>query len=133
MNCGSKLPVRAIHRSIRQFGGFLVVGTANTMISLVLYELLIWIVPYWLAFTLCFVVGIIFLLFANTRLVFRRAVTIFSATAFVLFYMATYCLGLGVVAFLVEVMRVPQAYAPIGGLAVMTPINFLGNRFVFTR
>jgi putative flippase GtrA len=120
-------------RSVRQFGGFLVVGTVNTLISLFLYELLIWIVPYWLAFTFCFIVGIIFLLFANARLVFGRAVTMLSATAFVLFYLGTYCIGIGVVVFLVEVMRVPQAYAPIGGIAVMTPINFLGSRFVFTR
>jgi putative flippase GtrA len=122
-----------IRRSMRQFGGFLAVGAVNTMLTVLVYELLIMIMPYWLAYTLCFPVGIAFLLFANARLVFGRAVTIASASSYVLFYLASYSAGLGVVMILVELVHIPPAYAPLVAIAIMMPINFVGSRLVLGR
>lgn len=117
----------------RQLASFLAVGAVNTMLTFLLYEALILVMPYWLAYTLCFPAGIAFLLFANAGLVFGRAVTAASTALYVLLYLATYAAGLGVVMVLVEVIRIPPEYAPLGAIAVMTPINFIGSRFVLGR
>jgi putative flippase GtrA len=125
--------MQAFRRLSGQFGGFLAVGAVNTMLSLLLYEVLILVMPYWLAYTLCFPAGIAFLLFANAGLVFRRAVTAASAASFILFYLASYAAGLGVIIVLVGVIRIPPAFAPLGAIAIMAPINFIGSRFALGR
>jgi putative flippase GtrA len=116
-----------------QFGGFLAVGAVNTMLTLLLYEALILVMPYWLAYTLSFAVGIAFALFANAGLVFGRPVTIATAVAFVLFYLVSYAAGLCVVVLLVEGVHVPAGLAPLGAVAIMIPINFIGSRLVLGR
>jgi putative flippase GtrA len=113
-----------------QFGGFVAVGAVNTVLTLLLYEALILVMPYWLAYTLSFALGIAFALFANAGLVFGRPVTIATAVAYALFYLVSYAAGLGIVVLLVEALRVPAGLAPLGAVAVMTPINFIGNRFL---
>jgi putative flippase GtrA len=98
-----------------------------------LYEILILFLPYWLAYLIPFPVGIAFLLYANANFVFGRAVTVMSAVAFTLFYVASYLAGFLVIAVLVGLMGIPPAFAPIGVLAIMTPINFIGSRFALGR
>jgi putative flippase GtrA len=116
-----------------QFGGFLAVGAVNTMLTVLLYEVLILVMPYWLAYMLCFPVGIAFLLFANASLVFGRTVTAASAISFVLFYLVSYAAGFGVIIVLVGVMRIPPGLAPFGSIAIMTPFNFIVSRLVLGR
>jgi putative flippase GtrA len=116
-----------------QFGGFLAVGAINTLLTLLLYEALILVMPYWLAYTLGFAAGIAFALFANAGLVFGRPVTIASAARFVLFYLVSYAAGLGIVVLLVEGIRIPAGLAPLGAVLVMLPINFLGSRLALGR
>jgi putative flippase GtrA len=116
-----------------QFGGFLAVGAVNTLLTLLLYEALVLVMPYWLAYTLGFAAGIAFALFANAGLVFGRPVTIASAARFVLFYLVSYAAGLGVVVLLVEGVRIPAALAPLGAVAIMLPINFIGSRLALGR
>lgn len=125
--------MRSFRRVSAQFGGFLAVGAVNTVLTLLLYEALILVMPYWLAYTFCFPAGIAFLLFANTRLVFGRAVTTVSSASFVLFYLASYAAGLGVIVALVEVISIPPQFAPLVAIAIMAPINFIGSRFVLGR
>jgi putative flippase GtrA len=123
----------AFRRLSGQFGGFLAVGAINTMLSLLLYEALILVMPYWLAYTLCFPAGMAFLLYANANLVFRRAVTAVSSASFVVFYLASYAAGLGVIVVLVEMISIPPQLAPLLAIAIMAPINFIGSRFVLGR
>jgi putative flippase GtrA len=123
----------SFRRLIGQLGGFLAVGAVNTVLSLLLYEALILVLPYWLAYTICFPAGIAFLLFANASLVFGRAVTAVSSASFVLFYLTSYAAGLGVIVALVEVIGIPPKFAPLLAITIMAPINFVGSRFVLGR
>jgi putative flippase GtrA len=125
--------MQVFRRVSGQFGGFLAVGAVNTILSILLYEVLILFLPYWLAYALCFPAGMGFLLFVNANLVFGRAVTVTSAISFVLFYLVSYAAGLGVIIVLVDVIRIPAALAPFGAVAIMTPINFVGSRLVLGR
>lgn len=120
-------------RVIKSFLGFVSVGAVNTVLSILLYEILILFLPYRIAYLIPFPVGIAFLLYANANLVFGHAVTLMSAVLFTLFYMATYVAGFVLVIALVEWIGVPPAFAPIGVLVIMTPINFIGSRLALER
>lgn len=115
-------------RLARSFLGFVSVGAVNTVLSILLYEMLILFLPYWLAYLIPFPVSIAFLLYANANFVFGRAVTLRSAVAFTFFYIASCAAGFLVITVLVGLIGVPPAFAPIGVLAIMTPINFVGSR-----
>ena len=125
--------LEALLRLIRSFLGFVGVGAVNTVLSILLYEVLILFLPYRIAYLLPFPVGIAFLLYANATLVFGRPVTLLSATAFTLFYLASYAAGFVLVVVMVECLGIPPAFAPIAALAIMTPINFIGSRFALGR
>src|SRR5215472_2536850 len=115
------------HLSV-QFGGFVAVGAVNTLLTLLLYEVLILVMPDWLAYTLGFAASVAFALFTNAGLVFGRPVTAASAVHFVLFYLVSYAAGLGLVVLLVEGLRISAALAPLGAVVIMLPINFIGSR-----
>ena len=125
--------MRSFHRLSRQFGGFLAVGGVNTVLSLLLYEGLILFIPYWLAYALSFVAGIAFLLFANSRFVFGRRVSIASAAYYVVYYLVTSVAGFAIIMVQIEALHVPPGVAPLCALAVIAPINFIGSRFVLGR
>ena len=83
----------ALVRLIKALLGFVGVGAVNTVLSILLYEILILFLPYWLAYLIPFPVSIAFLLYANATFVFGRRVTPMSAVAFTLLYLATYAAG----------------------------------------
>lgn len=128
-----KARLERLLRLIKSFLGFVGVGAVNTVLSILLYEVLILFLPYRIAYLIPFPVGIAFLLYANANLVFGRAVTLMSAVLFTLFYLASYAAGFVLVILMVEWIAIPPALAPIGALAIMTPINFLGSRFALGR
>ena len=119
-------PKDSLRRLSGQFTGFVTVGAVNTVLTFLLYELLNLFMPYWLAFTLSFAAGIVFSLSANAGLVFGQRVTAKSAAYFLAFYLLSYAISLGIVTFLVEGLGVSSVIAPLGAIAVMVPINFLG-------
>lgn len=120
-------------RHVKPFLGFVSVGAVNTLLSIVLYEILILLLPYWLAYLIPFPVSIAFLLYANAHFVFGRAVTPVSAVTFALFYVASYAAGFVLIIVMVDVIGIPPASAPISMLAIMTPINFIGSRLALGR
>jgi putative flippase GtrA len=117
----------------QQFGGFLIVGAANTVLTLLIYELLIFWIPYGIAYTLAFAAGLVFALTANARFAFATRVTAPRAVRFTLFYLISYALGFGLVAFLIELVHVPAALAPAAALVITVPLNFFGSRVTLGR
>ena len=120
-------------RLVKSFLRFVGVGAVNTVLSILLYEMLILFLPYRIAYLIPFPIGIAFLLYANSNFVFGRAVRLTSAALFTLFYLASYAAGFVLVIALVEWIGVPPAFAPIGVLLIMTPINFIGSRLALER
>jgi putative flippase GtrA len=115
-----------------QFAGFLAIGAVNTLLTFMLYLLLIQVVSYRVAYSIAFVAGILFALVANARL-FVRSITAASAARFFVFYVFSYIVSLGVVVILVEGLHVPTALAPLGAIAIMIPLNFFGTRYALGR
>lgn len=116
-----------------RFAAFATVGVANTVLSVVVYEVLCFWAPYWLAYTAAFVAVYVFSLAANSGLVFRTRVTSTSALYYLAVYVLNYAIGLGIVTALVEWFKAPPQLAPIGAFVVLALFNFLGTQFALTR
>lgn len=115
-----------------QFIKFGLVGVANTLISLVIYYVCIWLgVHYILANTLGFFAGTLNAFFWNNRYVFKDH----HNTGWVAFirlvvaYGATWLLSSGLLVLWVQVLSLSEWVAPLINLCITVPLNFLLNRY----
>ena len=116
----------------QQFVRFLQVGVANTVATYVLYLALIQVMPYVIAYSATFVVGVLFSAWLNARYSFTNRLTGRTLVRFIIVYLVNFALGLQLLIFCVEVMAIHKALAPLLVLAVFTPINFLSSRLALT-
>jgi putative flippase GtrA len=112
-----------------QFAGFAVVGTINTILSFLLYQIFYLWVSYWLAYTLVFIASYAFMLLANAGFVFRTQINARSAFYYLMVYVLNYTIGLAIITALIEWLHVPAQMAPIGAFGFLVLFNFLGTRF----
>lgn len=118
--------------SNRTLGRFFSVGVVNTLLSLALYQGLIFIVCYRMAYTLAFAAGIAFAAAAYSRVVFYVPLTWATALRFSAAYLMLYVLGLYVTIGLVELVTVPERIAPIATAVLLLPISFLASRYALS-
>jgi putative flippase GtrA len=107
---------------------FIGTGAARTLLTLALYQLLLLAMPYWLAYTLSFVTGILLAVFVGAYYVFGSGLVLRGLARFTLFYLASYVVGLGVLHVLVAGFGVSAALAAFIVIPLMLPINFIGSR-----
>ncbi|MFO1305809.1 MAG: GtrA family protein [Burkholderiales bacterium] len=111
---------------------FLLAGVFNTALTYAIYVLLLRFVPYAVAFTLAYVMGILVSYALNARFVFRRQASWKSFVRFPFVYVAQYLAGLLLVSLLVEWLSVPAWLAPVAALAVTIPLTYVLSRAVFS-
>jgi len=116
----------------RQFVRFLQVGVTNTVGTYLLYLALILIVPYVIAYSITFVVGVLFSAWLNARYSFTTRLTGRTLIRFVVIYLINFTLSMQLLIFCVEIMDIPQTIGPLFVLAVFTPINFYCSRLALT-
>lgn len=109
---------------------FLLVGVINTGLGYALYLLALQVLPYRLAYTAAFVVGIVLSYALNTYIVFRMPWSWRRLMAFPLVYAIQYVVGLVALSFLVERLAVPPVFAPLLVVIVTLPITFIASRIV---
>ena len=109
---------------------FAVGGGTNTLLTLLLYWLLLNWLTYSVAFTVSFVVGILSGYAINTLLVFKTAWSWRKLMMFPSVHAVNYCLGLGIVFVSVDVLAVPARWAPLIATACTLPVNFLLTRWL---
>ena len=112
----------------RQFVRFLQVGVTNTVGTYLLYLALILILPYVIAYSITFVVGVLFSAWLNARYSFTTRLTGRTLIRFVVIYLINFLLSMQLLIFCVERMDIPQTIAPLVVLAVFTPINFFCSK-----
>jgi putative flippase GtrA len=107
---------------------FLGVGALNSLLTFVIYQALLFLAPYRVAYTLSFALGIAFAAVMNARVVFGTRLTARAVLRFVAFYLANYALGLLVIVLLVERLGVSPVLAPLAAIVVLLPLSFFGSR-----
>jgi putative flippase GtrA len=107
---------------------FVGTGAVNTALTFVTYQLLLLVIPYWLAYTLSFAGGIVFAALVNARLVFEVRLRLGNGVRFAFFYVVSYLIGLALLSLLVAGVGIPAALAALIIIPIMLPINFFGSR-----
>ena len=115
-----------------QFGGFLLSGALNTVITILVYEGLILVLHYAWAYAISFLTGFIYSTAVNGKYVFRTGISLGKAAAYFLVFLANMLVGLWVMRVLIGSFGVNQALAPFLAIAITLPLNFLLSRYVFT-
>lgn len=127
MNLGNMKTMRG------EFVRFLLVGTANTVTSYLLYLLLLAILPYLLAYSLAYCIGIVISYFLNVHFVFRQRAGLAGFLAFPLVYVIQYCLGALILWLLVDHASISPAWAMVGVIVATIPVTFLTSRFILNK
>ena len=120
---------RGRHAALR----FVLAGLANTGVSLAVYWLLLLIAPYAVAYSVGFLVGMLVAFALNTYFVFRVSWSWRKLAAFPLVQLANYVLRLAVLAFVVDVVGVPEQVAPLISIPATIPANFLLSRALMSQ
>ena len=129
----SPRPVPAAAKLWAQGLRFLTVGTLNTLGTLLLYQLLLFVMPYTPAYVVSWAVGLAFVNLAYPLFVYGKAL----AGRDSLWNTGYYLLSFAASWLLLRLLTVELGIAPrlsvFGVLAVMVPINFLVTRYIYRR
>ena len=117
-----------------QFIKFGIVGVSNTLVSLIIYYILIYFgVHYIIANTAGFILGTMNAYFWNNKYVFKKQQNekrSHAKTGMKVFvaYGITYVLSTVLLILWVDILGISQAIAPIINVCVTTPLNFGMNK-----
>lgn len=118
---------------LRRIAGFVIGGACNTGVTYLIYLALHLVLNYQLAYLLAYAAGIVFSYVFNSLVVFRRPMSWRGLMAFPAVYIVQYLVSAGVLALIVETIKVPAWWAPLLVSVLMLPLTYLLTRFVLTR
>jgi len=116
-----------------EFGRFLLAGATNTLLSYLLYLLLLEFIAYLLAYSIAYCFGIAISYLLNVYFVFNKRASFTSFVRFPIVYALQYGLGAGLLWLLVDMIGMAPEMAMIGVIAATVPVTFLASRFVLNR
>lgn len=109
---------------------FLLVGATNTLLSYLLYLLLLTFLNYLPAYSIAYCAGIVLSYFLNVHFVFKKRVSLASFLKFPVVYVIQYALGAVILWVLVGKAGISPPLAMIGVIIITIPVTFLASRFV---
>lgn len=112
----------------RQIRRFFFTGLFNATATFLLYQILLLALSYEAAYSASYIAGILLSYVAHAKFTFTAKVKISGAVGYVLLSLFNYCVGLVLLIFCVETLRVHQAIAPILVLSIVVPMSFLLTR-----
>jgi putative flippase GtrA len=128
-----KMKASDILLKFNQFIKFGIVGISNTLVSFMVYYILIYFnIHYIIANTLGFIVSVLNAYYWNARYVFKRQINRRIVDVLMKVYAAygmTFLLNTGMLIILIGHLHVSKFVAPLINLAIITPINFLLNKY----
>lgn len=116
---------------VKQFIKFGMVGVSNTIISIVVYNGLLWInVHYIIAYTIAFLISVVNAYIWNRKFVFKNPSAGRKKTFLKVFlsYGSTFLLGMLLLYAMVQHMGISKPLAQILLLFITIPVNFLLNK-----
>ncbi len=105
-------------------------GGINTVFTYGLYLLFKLFLSYQLAFTVSYVIGIIFAYFYNSLVAFKSTLSLKKFFQFPLVYLVQYLISLGVLDFFVKGLNLNTDLAPILVFIIVTPVTYLLSKFI---
>jgi putative flippase GtrA len=115
----------------RQALRFLLVGGLNTVGTYAIFVLLGLVMDPGVAYTIAFLIGLAWVVFGSSRLVFRSEHGSRRLLMFLAWYLVIYAIGRGIIAVMDPVGFWPLAFASAVVLVCTTPLTFIGGRVIF--
>lgn len=116
--------------SSREFILFVISGSVNTIVTYLLYAVLLWLANYLVAYTLSYIAGILFAYYLNSRWVFRQKMELKKALQYPLVYLLQYLLGIVGLKVLVDWFGISPLIAPWLVIVLTIPPTFLLSRWI---
>ncbi len=113
------------------FTRFIFAGAVNTAVTYCIYLLLLLFLPYIWAYSITFVFGIGLGYIINAYWVFKKNLSVTSATTYPLVYGVNYLLGLLLLWVFVELLHIPKQIAPLLIPLLLSPVMFVLTKSVF--
>ena len=110
---------------------FVIGGALNTTVTYVIYLFLHAFIGYQWAFLAAYLLGIALSYLFNALIVFRAKPNLTSAMTFPLIYVVQYSASGGLLALLVERMRIDERIAPLLVAVAVMPLTYLLMRYMF--
>lgn len=113
------------------FPRFLIAGAINTGATYLLYLGLLFLMPYFWAYSITYMAGIGLGYLLNTHWVFKKTPSLRSVTAYPFTYALNYFLGVGALWLLVELLHTPKEIAPLLVVALSVPVMYIVAKSIF--
>lgn len=108
---------------------FVAAGGINAGLSVLVYQVALYVMPHPAAYVLAYVAGIIVAYVLYSRQVFNVPLGTARLAAFAVFYGLSLGLGAVLNALLIEILGIAARLAIFITIALMLPVNYLGSRF----
>lgn len=112
---------------------FLITGCVNTSAGYVIYVGLLLFFGYRTAYSISFVLGILFSYYLNSKFVFKEKLSVKKLIQFPLVYLTQYILGLFLMFILVEKFLFSAIWAPLVVVIFTLPLTFYLSRFILKQ
>ncbi|WP_420916814.1 GtrA family protein [Paenibacillus thiaminolyticus] len=124
---------KVIVHKYRELLGFVVVGLLNTTLTYLMYLFFLNYTQYSIAYTVSFIIGIIFSYFINTIFVFRVKINIKKLFQFPVVYIVQYLINLLLTFIYVNYLGIDANFALLLSLIITIPLTFIMSRFILKR
>lgn len=114
----------------KEFLKFLISGGINTIATYGLYLLFLIVMEYKAAYSLSYIIGILFSYLLNTIFVFKEKVSLMKFIKFPVVYLVQYLINLGILLLLVEYINLPAEIVPIIVIFTTLPITYVLSKHI---
>ncbi len=116
-----------------EFLRFLLSGSGNTLVTYLIYLLLLNYVSYGLAYSLTYLIGIYLSYYLNCRLVFNEPPRWSSAIQYPFVYLLQYFIGIILLSVLVQNKILDEVIAPLAVIIITLPATFILSRWIIRK
>lgn len=109
---------------------FFTLGVSNTLLSYLIYIMLLKFLKYEFAFTLSFIFSFFFTFYINHFYVFKPKKKRLMKNYLIIF-MSYYLFSLLSLKLLINVIKVSESIAPLISIIIIFPLNFIITKFFF--
>ena len=112
---------------------FLVGGFLNTVLTYIIYYILVQFFNYYLSYTVAYIFGIIYAYFFNALYVFKSKVTKIKIISYPIIYIIQYLISLLIIYLAIDIFNINKVYAPIISILILIPISFFLNKWFLAK
>ncbi|MCX7068390.1 MAG: GtrA family protein [Methylococcales bacterium] len=117
----------------KPFIRFLIAGLVNTILSYLVYLLLLELFSYTIAYSISYCIGIVISYILNARYVFVQPLNLRRFIQFPIVYVVQYTLGIAILKILIETVSIDPKLSMVFVILITTPVTFLLSKFVMER